>query len=278
MMKELLKQVGICIFFVALFVGMQIGAQFALGYGYAFYGQLSGWQISANELSALTNEFLADNTDWYILISGCATILAVWLFSKVRRKKFVQDFNLVPFNTNNLLPIVLLAIGCGLVISGYFFLLPETLMDSYDSHMGGNEKGIVVMLLSTAVVAPIVEELIFRGILMSRLSKVMNIVLAALFSTMTFGLLHGNIVQITYAVVLGLIMSFIAVRCASLLASCFFHIIVNVIGSLSITQMLLGDSFIVNIIAGIIGLVIIIAAIIWICKINDGAPNTAAVS
>lgn len=278
MMKELLKQVGICIFFVALFVGIQIGAQFALGYGYAVYGRLSGWEISANELSVLTNEFLADNTELYTLISGCATILAIWLFSKVRKKKFVQDFNLVPFHTKNLLPILLLAIGCGMVISGYFSLLSETVMDSYASHVGDNEKGIVVMLLSTAVVAPIVEELIFRGILMSRLSKVMNIFLAAFFSTMTFGLLHGHIVQITYAVVLGLIMTFIAVRCASLLASCFFHIIVNTIGSLSITEILLGDSFIVNIIAGVIGLVIVIATIIWICKINDGTPKTAAVT
>lgn len=276
MMKQVLKQVGICIFFIALFVGMQVAAQFVLGYGYILYEQLSGGQISGNELAANANEFLNNNMELIILISGCATILAVWLFSKIRKKKFINECNLVPFNAKCLLPILLMVIGFDLIISGCFAFLPESIMDAYNSHMGGDEEGVIMTLLSSAVVAPIVEELIFRGIVMPRLNRMMNIYLAAFLSSMTFGIMHGNIVQITYAVILGLVMSFIAVRCASLLASCFFHIVFNAIGSFSITQALLGDTFAVNIIAGIVGVVIAIAAIIWLYKINDGKPGTVA--
>lgn len=277
-MKKLLKQVGICVFFVALFAGMQIGIQYVLGFGYVFYGQLFGGQISSSQLSEGANEFLNSSSELIVLISGCATILTVWLFCKVRKKKFIQDCNLVPFNTRNLLPIALMVIGCDLVIVGCFALLPESLMSSYGSHVGGNEEGIVLMLLSSAVVAPIAEELIFRGIIMFRLNKVMNIFLAAFLSTMAFGILHGNIVQIGYAVVLGLIMSFIAVRCASVLASIFFHILFNIMGSLAITEIFIGDSITASIIAGIMGLLIVIVTIIWIYKINDRKPDTATVS
>lgn len=276
MMKQVLKQVGICIFFIVLFVGMQAAAQLVLGYGYIFYGQLSGWQMSANELAASASEFLNNNLELATLISGCATILAVWLFSKVRKKKFIKECNLVPFNPKCLIPISLMVIGFDLVIAGYFAILPETIMDSYNIHMDSDEAGIIMMILSTAVVAPIVEELIFRGIVMPRLNRVMNIYLAAFLSSMIFGIIHGNIVQITYAVVLGLVMSFIAVRCASLLASCFFHILFNTIGNFSISQSLLGDTFVVNIIAGIVGVVIAITAMIWLYKINDRKPGTAA--
>lgn len=275
-MKQIFKQVGICIFFIALFVGMQVIAQLALGFGYTVYGRLSGLQMSSNELLASADDFLLANVELITLISGCATILAIWLIYKIRKKKFIQDCNLVPFNAKNLLPILLMVIGCELAISGYFALLPETLMDSYDRHMGGSDGGIVVMLLSTAVVAPIVEELVFRGIIMRRLNRVMNIYLAAFLSSMAFGILHGNIVQVTYAVALGLVMSFVAVRCASILASCFFHILVNAIGSLNITQFLPGDSFMTNIITGIVGLAIVILAIIWVYKINGRKPDNAA--
>lgn len=104
----------------------------------------------------------------------------------------------------------------------------------------------------------------------------MNIYLAAFLNSMTFGILLGNFVQITDAVVLGLVMSFVAVRCASLLASCFFHIFFNAIGSFSIIQSFLGDVFVANIIAGIVGVVISNAAIIWFYKINEVKSGTAA--
>lgn len=275
-MKQTLKQIGICVFFIVLFVGMQAAAQFVVGYGYIFYGKLSGWQMNADELAASTNDFLENSGEFITLVSGCITILAVWLFSKVRKKKFAQECNLVPFHTKCLLPISFMVIGFSLAISGCFALLPETVMESYDIHIGSDDAGIVIMFLSTALVAPIVEELIFRGIVMRRLNKVMNIYLAAFLSSMTFGILHGNIVQITYAVVLGLVMSFIAVRCASLLASCFFHIFFNSIGNFSIIPAFLGDTFVVNIIAGIVGLVIAVTAIIWLYKINDVKPGAAA--
>ena len=283
MMKKLLKQVGISLCFIALFVGLQIGSQFALGYGYLFYGKLAGWQMSAKEISDAANTFLSANTELFTLISGCATILIVWLFSVVRKKKFVQECNLVPFDVKNFLPIVLIAIGCTLAISGVLSFLPENLMNSYNNHMGStmernNIEGIVLMILSTSIVVPISEELIFRGVIMPRLNIAMNIVPASILTALAFGILHGNVVQIIYAFVLGLVMCFIAVRCNSLWASCLFHIIVNTIGNFHFIENFIGDSLMTNVIASVIGLLIVIATIFWLCKINEVKCNTTTLT
>lgn len=144
--------------------------QLETGRLFHFYRKLSEWQMSANELAASTTECLENNRDFITLISGGVTTLAVWLFPKVRKRRLIQECNLVPFNAKCLLSISFMVIGFSLVIQGYFALLPETVMESYDSHMGGEEAGIVVMFLSTARVAPIVEELIFCGIVMRRLN------------------------------------------------------------------------------------------------------------
>lgn len=272
MIKDILKQVAICIVFVALFMGMQVAAQVVAGQGYMLYGQLTGSQMSPEDLAVGANQLLAENVELITMLSGCATILATWLFSKIRKKKFVEDYNLVPFNTKNLLPLGLMAVGYELVIGGVFILLPESLEGNYLGSLsdpGVGIQGMVISFLFAAVVAPIVEELIFRGVLMRRLNKVMNIFLAAFLSSLTFGLLHGNIVQNTYATVLGLVMAFVAVRCGSILSSIFFHVIFNIIGNFGLMGFLVGESLMSNIIAGIIGLVIVIAMTIWLFKIND---------
>lgn len=279
MIKDILKQVAICIVFVALFMGMQLAGQVVAGQGYMLYGQLSGSQMSPEELAVGANQLVEENIELITMLSGCVTILATWIFSKVRKKKFVEDYNLTPFNTKNLIPLVLMAVGYDLVIGGVFTLLPESLADDYAGSLsdpGAGIQGIVISFLFAAVVAPIVEELIFRGVLMRRLNKVMNIFIAAFLSSLTFGLLHGNIVQNTYATVLGLVMAFVAVRCGSILSSIFFHVVFNSIGNFGLIGLLVGDSLVPNIIAGIIGLVIVITMTIWIIKINDKKRDVTA--
>ena len=68
-----------------------------------------------------------------------------------------------------------------------------------------------VNLFIMVLCAPVAEELIFRKLLIDRLTQYGEGV-AVLFSGLMFGLFHGNLNQFVYAFVLGLCFGFIYVK------------------------------------------------------------------
>jgi hypothetical protein len=77
--------------------------------------------------------------------------------------------------------------------------------------------------------APILEELLFLGIILTSLKKY-NHTFAIIVSGLAFGLTHGNIVQATFATYIGILFAAIALRYNSIVPTVFAHIIVNTVG------------------------------------------------
>ena len=80
----------------------------------------------------------------------------------------------------------------------------------------------VLSVLSVAVIPPLSEEFLFRGILLGRLRRFGN-GFAIIFSSALFALMHMNIVQIPFAFVVGLVMAFMTVKANSLLPAILIH-------------------------------------------------------
>jgi membrane protease YdiL (CAAX protease family) len=79
--------------------------------------------------------------------------------------------------------------------------------------------------------APVVEELCFRGVTLNRLSN-NKIWLAVLIQAALFGMIHFNLLQGIYAVILGVVFGCIYVRFKSLWYPVIAHISFNMIGQL----------------------------------------------
>ena len=75
-------------------------------------------------------------------------------------------------------------------------------MQSTEGMVSGS---LIIMLISIVIIAPIVEEIIFRGLILSRLNKVMNTTVALIVSSLIFAILHGHILWVTYAFCVGYI-------------------------------------------------------------------------
>lgn len=87
------------------------------------------------------------------------------------------------------------------------------------------QSATVSMFLYTAIFAPLGEELIYRGFLLRRFQKYGN-VFAIFFSALLFGVMHGNLFQIPFAFLTGLVLGYTAVE-FSLVWSILLHIINN---------------------------------------------------
>jgi len=84
----------------------------------------------------------------------------------------------------------------------------------------------VMQVIVVVICAPIFEELIFRKLLLDRISKYGEVT-AMLISGMMFGLFHGNLVQTTYATVLGCFLAFIYLRTGRVIYTILLHFVVN---------------------------------------------------
>ncbi len=87
-----------------------------------------------------------------------------------------------------------------------------------------------VVFLFAGILAPIFEELVFRGIMLDKLRGYGDKT-AIFFTALTFGLFHGNLSQFFYAFALGLILGYIAMKTNTIKYTVILHMAINIIGS-----------------------------------------------
>ena len=89
-------------------------------------------------------------------------------------------------------------------------------------------------ILFAVIIGPIVEEVMFRGILLSRLLP-FGEGFAILVSALLFGFFHGNFAQFFYAFAIGLIFGLIASKTGRILYTAILHVALNFFGSVPAT-------------------------------------------
>lgn len=122
-------------------------------------------------------------------------------------------------------------IACAVVIA--LLLAPE--QEDITRELGGDEGvlGTVIAGILIVIVAPVSEEIFFRGFFYPGLKKGMPVILAALLASVVWGLLHytgagtwGVVVQIT---VFGLWLSWLYERTGSIYPTIAVHILNNAV-------------------------------------------------
>jgi Predicted metal-dependent membrane protease len=86
----------------------------------------------------------------------------------------------------------------------------------------------IIFALNIALVAPLVEEILFRGVIMQSL-RPFGDGFALVASSILFGLAHGNLVQTPNALVMGLVIGYFVLRTNSLWTGIVLHMVNNAI-------------------------------------------------
>ncbi len=90
-----------------------------------------------------------------------------------------------------------------------------------------------VVFVFTVLCAPLIEEYIFRKLLIDRTVRYGQGV-AVLLSGLMFGLFHGNLNQFAYAFTLGMFLAFLYVKTGKLKITIALHMLVNFIGTVAL--------------------------------------------
>ncbi len=169
----------------------------------------------------------------YVMFFGYIALVALyWLIYAVRKKKFSDETGLKKTHFASLPASfvfgIALQIAVVFVVSIVSAAIPSIAEKAVESekvynYMFGNASTFSVFL-ATAVATPVVEELLFRGLIYTRMKKAMPQVAAMLLSALWFGLAHsGGAHQVVYAAVLGIIMVLLYEKCQSLWPCIFLH-------------------------------------------------------
>lgn len=92
-----------------------------------------------------------------------------------------------------------------------------------------------LQVIGLGIITPIAEEILYRGVLYNRLKRISSLYMAMGFSTLIFGLLHVNLVQMIYALICGFVFVWLYEKYGSLKAPIMAHICMN-ITSVFLTQ------------------------------------------
>ena len=90
------------------------------------------------------------------------------------------------------------------------------------------KQNIFVMFIVIGVVSPIVEEVVFRGLVAKRIQDYLGTAWAVALSAVIFGAYHGNVMQFVYAGLLGLAFGLIMCRTNSLRVVITAHVAANI--------------------------------------------------
>lgn len=88
---------------------------------------------------------------------------------------------------------------------------------------------LMVTLVCAGFIIPIVEEIVFRGLVFNRIKYQYNYVAAMIISAFAFGIFHGNMVQGIYATILGICLAYVYNKTKSIFIPIFIHIGANTI-------------------------------------------------
>jgi len=119
--------------------------------------------------------------------------------------------------------------------------------------MSGVGEMNVLSFLATVILAPITEELIFRGVTM-RLTKWagMSFVVGNIVQAVLFGVFHMNLVQGVYASVIGLVLGYLGHRYKTLWVPILVHLFCNLYATV-IGMFEIPDTILTNVIMFVLG-------------------------
>ena len=208
--------------------------------------------IYTSNLSYTTFYEVLSDQDFNAILSmifslSCIVVFGIWYYWKC-------EGNYTPAPSRTFRPSMLIAVV--LMVPGAQFLSTiliaitdlinpawlEYYMDLIES-TGMTDGSAVLTAIYAVLLAPVGEELIFRGVTFRLARKAMPFWVANLFQAMLFGIFHMNVIQGVYAFALGILLGYVCERGGSIYYSILLHLVFNLWGTYFSELVDFGDKY-----------------------------------
>lgn len=187
--------------------------------------------ITSNSIKSLNTTGLKENLYLLVVLSDFIMLLILFLIFRLNKKNFIEKLNFKKIKFKESLYIIILGIGISIVLLFLAGTLSK-IIPSYNVVQNNLEiaRNSLIQIVSTVILVPIYEEIIFRGIIFGYLKKNYNTSVAIILQAVIFGITHLNVVQGIYTFLLALVLALVYIYSDSILGSIIVHIIFNLLG------------------------------------------------
>ena len=288
-MKNVMKQIGkaLCYFGFYFLVGQVIIAliiQFAMGIYWGMQSKAAGITFATQEeVQAAAMDYYYKNMGLDLALRAIFTLLFFLIFFLIRKKNIAKEVNLQKTSGKKWIAAVLGAVFVIFFVNGMLgVLVPQDQLENFSQASSVlYAYPLWQAILANMLLVPILEEVVFRGLLFSRLQKVMPNIVVALITSVVFGLVHGQIVWMLFAFVVGLVLSFVRIKTGSILPTILMHVLINTYATLVSYNIINITSDVLMIILMIVGALSLAGCILLMlkaCKEEKDAPAKVEVS
>lgn len=199
---------------IGIGVGMAVMAAMMMAYMKTHYqtqAALEALMSDQNKLMAFYEKMLnkyIDYTTWVEGLSALVTIPVMALMYHGDRKKektagIVQDKKAPLWQYP---AVIIMALAMSLGLNNLIIIGNLSAIDAnYKATMNAMYSApLVIQIVCLAVLVPICEEYVFRGLFFRRMERESSFVYAMVYSSVVFGILHVNLVQMLYGFALGM--------------------------------------------------------------------------
>lgn len=162
-----------------------------------------------------------------LMLSGIVCIIPEYIIFKNSPKLIPDKLTKEEFFRDSLMVLITVLIGILLNI----FLTQSGIIENSNNFSQATsvltDGSIFIKIACNCLVIPILEELLYRGIIAGQLCLWHGTFLATVFSAFCFGILHFNIVQFLYALIVGLALGFMYCKSKRLIFCIFAHGLIN---------------------------------------------------
>ena len=223
--------------------------------------------ISKNSSLILDKEFL--NIVLGIVPGILVDILVIIIGLKSANLSIKRDiFKKVKYS-KSIIPLGMISVGGVLLVSTGIYLIYSTIIQiigltipAPDFTFPSSMSMQVIYILYICILGPLLEEIIFRGIVLKSMKKHGEFT-AVIFTSIIFAMFHLNLVQFMTPLLLGILLAFVTVKTDSIVPAIIIHMFNNTIATViscisGYNQILSSIISTIIIMGGVIGLIIFI--------------------
>ena len=166
----------------------------------------------------LTN-YINSNT---LLIIFITSIIFIPIFYKVFKKYKTNN----EFKVKNIIEPMLLGITISLIYNITIFNLNNLIYftDNYKL----SSVPVIVQIISSGILGPILEELVFRGIVYNKLKEFNKPIISIILTSLIFALFHTNLVNAIYAFGVSFMFIYLYEKYKTLIGPIIMHMSLNI--------------------------------------------------
>ncbi len=187
--------------------------------------------LTVAETDALMLELMYAHQTEILLVSYFLILLILWFMA---RRRTVTLSSFTSFDQKPKLSIYVLALTAGLssafwsTIAVNLFPWPEAWVEIYAVESGAMTSANPVLdILSVVILCPIVEEMLFRGVIYNAFCTIVPASIAIVLQGLLFGSVHSTIIWMIYATFMGCVLGYVRKHTGSIRPCILMHMAFN---------------------------------------------------